>query len=104
MASQQDRDNANAIVTVVDKSGQVHIKHELLKNIPVDIPLDERALARAGTSRGCTLNMGNYESVKIDAWLTIPCHLGQVDAAYEYAADWAESRVREEVGKVRSGK
>ena len=103
MAGEKDRGNATAIVTVVDRSGTTHIKNELLDKLPVDVPLDERVLARIGTSRGVTLNMGNYESVRVDVWATVPCHAGDIGTAYEAVSEWCENRVRDEVSKVKKG-
>jgi len=103
MATEKDRGNATAIVTVVDSSGTESIKHELFSKLPFGVPVEEAALARVGTSRGVTLNMGNYESVRVDVWVTVPCHLSETVEAYEFVSDWCEVRVKDEVSKIRSG-
>ena len=103
MASEKDRGNGDAIVTVIVPGGEEKIKTEVLNNLPIDVPLDERVLSRVGTSRGCTLNLGNYESARVDVWITVPCHVGQSDIAYEFVAKWCEDRVKEEVGNIKKG-
>lgn len=50
---------------------------------------------------GLTLNIGNYESARVDVRITVPCYKEETDAAYDYAKTWAEERVRREVDSVR---
>lgn len=50
---------------------------------------------------GLTLNIGNYESARVDVKVSVPCYREETDAAYEYAKTWAESRVKQEVAAVR---
>ena len=50
---------------------------------------------------GLTLNIGNYESARVDVKVSVPCYREETDAAYEYAKAWAESRVKQEVAAVR---
>ena len=51
---------------------------------------------------GLTLNIGNYESARVDVKLNVPCYREEVDEAYEWARKWAEDRVRREVKEVRA--
>lgn len=50
---------------------------------------------------GLTLNIGNYESARVDVKVSVPCYREETDAAYEYAKAWAEERVKQEVLSVR---
>lgn len=50
---------------------------------------------------GLTLNIGNYESARVDVRVSVPCYREEVNEAYEWAKKWAEERVREEVTNVR---
>lgn len=50
---------------------------------------------------GLTLNIGNYESARVDVKVSVPCYREETDAAYEWAKNWAEARVRQEVQSVR---
>jgi hypothetical protein len=50
---------------------------------------------------GLTLNIGNYESARVDVKVSVPCYREEADAAYEWAKQWAEERVRQAVSAVR---
>lgn len=69
-------------------------------------PLEVRAFvtppAHIELGYGLTLNIGNYESARIDVKLNVPCYREEVDEAYEWARKWAEERVRREVKEVRA--
>jgi len=61
--------------------------------------------ARVNVDFGFTVNMGNYEFVRIDVGISVPCYKEEADEAYEHAKEWASSRVKEEIAdakKVRS--
>jgi hypothetical protein len=50
---------------------------------------------------GLTLNIGNYESARVDVKVSVPCYAEEVNEAYEWAKNFAEERVRQEVQSVR---
>jgi hypothetical protein len=60
--------------------------------------------AKVGVNMGLTLNLGNFESARIDVSLSIPCYSEETDAAYLYAKDWVEKRLNTEVQSVRANK
>jgi len=60
------------------------------------------AMVRRGY--GLTLNLGNYESARLDVSVEVPCHVEDVDAADEWARAWVEERVKAEVSDVRESK
>lgn len=51
---------------------------------------------------GLTLNIGNYESARVEVKVAIPCYPEEADAAYEWAKKWAEERLQREVKDVRN--
>jgi hypothetical protein len=55
-------------------------------------------------SYGMTMNLGNYESARIDVSVDVPCYVEDIHLADEWAANFCEERVKEEVGRVREGK
>jgi hypothetical protein len=57
--------------------------------------------ATVAVSMGLTLNLGRYETARIDVGLKVPCYLEEVDAAYEYARKWVEEKVTAEAEDVR---
>lgn len=60
--------------------------------------------AKVGVNMGLTLNLGNFESARIDVSISVPCYREETDEAYRYAREWVETRLGEEVQSVRSNK
>ena len=46
---------------------------------------------------GMTKNMGNYESLRVDVSLTIPCYTEEIDKVFAMAADKASTFMGEEL-------
>lgn len=55
---------------------------------------DPPALVRV--SGGLTKNMGNYESLRIDVSIEIPCHRDDVDETYNEASEFVANKIAEE--------
>lgn len=43
---------------------------------------------RVGCSGARTVNLGNYESVKISVWLEMPCAKEDIATTYDYVSEW----------------
>lgn len=52
------------------------------------------AFVRVGA--GLTINMDNYESLRIDCAVTIPCKPDSLDSAYQIASDFVADKISEE--------
>ena len=50
---------------------------------------------------GRTLNLGNYESARIDVAITVPCDPEVLQGAYDWASDWVSSKITEAVSQVK---
>jgi hypothetical protein len=50
---------------------------------------------------GLTLNIGNYESARVDVKVSVPCYREEVEDAYAFAKKWAEDKVKQEVADIR---
>jgi len=88
---------ATAVVTrVYGKIGAPESKNEELE---VRSFVTEPAVVEIGY--GLTLNIGNYESARVDVKLTLPCYAEEANAAYDFAKKWAEERVQGEVKEIR---
>lgn len=57
--------------------------------------------AEVSISVGLTLNLGNYESARIDVGLKLPCEPDDIDTVYAYTEQWVEARLETEVAKVK---
>jgi len=53
---------------------------------------------------GATLNMGNYESARIDVELTVPCklELEAMQKGYEWAKSWVQRRLEAEIENTKT--
>ena|SRR5210317_999800 len=52
--------------------------------------------ASISVKAGITINLGNYESARVDVMLTMPCYPEEVDQVYEDTKNWVDSRVDHE--------
>lgn len=57
--------------------------------------------AEVSYGKGVTLNMGNYEAVRIDVRITVPCYREEAEGAYEFAKHRVDDRLREEIEDAR---
>lgn len=60
--------------------------------------------AWVGAKYGATVNIGNYESVRIEASVSLPCYTEEIDAAFEAAWSMVEDEVRPQVRDARGAK
>lgn len=70
---------------------------------PVAAEPTAEALARVEFAVGATLNLGNYESARVDVKLTLPCpqDMESIDMTYAYAKEWAERKLNTEIAYYR---
>ena len=45
---------------------------------------------------GFTQGTGDFNFIRVDARIRVPCALNNVDIAFEWARDWVETKVKEE--------
>ena len=59
--------------------------------------------APAGVSvgYGATINLGDYESAKVNVQVSVPCYTEELDEAILFASGIAEKRVRREVAEIK---
>ena len=49
--------------------------------------------ATVSVKAGFTKNLGNYESARVDVFLSMPCYPEEVDGIYEQVKDWVDARI-----------
>lgn len=68
-STQELKEQAQASVNIQNKKGIV--KKGLVSSPEVKHPTGDKIIAKVvGLSKGVTLNMENYESMRVDAWLS----------------------------------
>jgi len=58
--------------------------------------------ARVKVSQGLTINMGNYESARIDAGVELPCYVEEVSDAFERAYAICGEQLQAQVSEIRA--
>lgn len=62
-------------------------------NANVQLAADENIIIEFGVGR--TINLGNFESVKVNVGLHVPCSKAGIEAAYDWATDWVGDKLSE---------
>jgi hypothetical protein len=102
---------ASGTITKAGKRGRADYSEKPSESVPVATPAaaapgpTTAALARVRYAQGVTLNLGNYESQRIDVELAVPCRPGidAIEAAYAFAQEWVDGKLAEEVEAARGG-
>lgn len=81
------------VVSQYSENKRITAEEETNEIIAV-IEFDTKHVASVSAKYGVTLNMGNFDSVRFDAMITIPCYTEEVDSAMTFAAEKAEGYVR----------
>ena len=84
------------VTTVYGKIGLPSSKDE---EIAVRTFVTNPAMVEIGY--GLTLNIGNYESARIDVRVSLPCYVEETDQAFAFAKKWTEERIQTEVKEIR---
>ncbi len=58
--------------------------------------------ASISVKAGITINLGNYESGRVDVMLTMPCYPEELDSVYEDVKAWVDSRVEHEKREIET--
>lgn len=53
-------------------------------------------------SEGVTLNIGNYQSVRIDVGISLPTYVNEIDDAFVVAKQIVNDRINKEIVEVRN--
>lgn len=90
---------APATLTVARTYGKIGVPESKDETIEVKNFLVQPAQVEIGY--GLTLNIGNYESARVDVKVSVPCYAEEVKEAYEWAKSYAVERIKQEVKEVR---
>ena len=95
----------------VDVPGTTHVQSRILtrhdgeavlKDVKdefeeLEVQVFETEPAYVEASAGVTKSLREYESLRVDVRMRIPCYTERVDKTFEYAAGWVADRLYEEV-------
>jgi hypothetical protein len=74
--------------------------------LPEEIRMADKT-GSVGMSCGLTVNLGNYESARVDAWLTLPCTEESADEVFGKCHAFVSAKVEDKSAKYiekRDGK
>ena len=52
--------------------------------------------AKVSVGLSTTINMGNYESAKVDVFVSLPCYREEVESTYKAALSFVQAKVTQE--------
>ena len=58
--------------------------------------------ATVKTSYGLTLNLGNFESARVDAGVELPCYVEEISKAFQHAWELCQDEIQKQVKSLRS--
>jgi hypothetical protein len=98
-ASTKTKSGVLTITTRYPKGNEDEQREVIVKTYPADIPL-----ATVSVEGSVTKNLGNYESLRIQASITLPCAVEETEDAYAEAWKRVEAQLTTKVLQVAGGK
>lgn len=81
-------------ITTTKHYGREGLEDSEVEKLEVQTFETEPAFVRANF--GLTINLGNYESARVDTSVTLPCYVEEIDEAYKKAIDTAAKKTLEQ--------
>jgi hypothetical protein len=88
---------AQAEISVKNKD---KTEQETVEKVGDDV-LFEDPPCNVGVTAGMTINLGDYNSAKVQVSIHIPCKHEEIEEAYEFGRDWVEGKVTELVEQIK---
>lgn len=84
-----------SVTSQYSKKGELISSEE--ENAVIDVlQFEVDRVASVSAKYGVTINMGNWESCRFDAMVTVPCYTEEIDNAMTFATKKAEEYVKEQ--------
>lgn len=93
--STEERGHGYVRSEVKDREGVYHEAEREVEVLRARFTEDDPP-AFVKVSAGLTINMGNFESLRIDCAVTLPCSRGDLAEAHQIASDFVAERISEE--------
>ena len=101
MKEQEIKMNVEAIFKA---NGKLVTSEEDSEVVAVAVMPDEAHYVTVGTSRRCTINLGNYESATFSVEISTPCPAeeSQIENAYQFISDFCEGKLKEKIAEIET--
>lgn len=102
---EQDENKTDQPTEIISKDAYYDIRKTILGKEQVDIgririrPFVTNT-ANVSVKAGATVNLGNYESARVDVMLSVPCYVEEIDEVYEQTKDWVDRMVKKEYDEL----
>ena len=81
-----------AVATTVDNKTGSELQTQELVGEPKGI---EGPVCIVGIEASMTINMGDYNSVRIGCSLQLPCEHGEIDEVFEFGKQWIDQKMQD---------
>ena len=89
------------ILTKDAESEEEEVLVDEYEEVEVQVFHTEPAFVKA--SAGVTKSLRQFESLRVDVSMTLPCYTEKADEAFDYAAGWVSDRLYDEVDNYFKG-
>lgn len=90
---------AQATVSRKTKDGAVK---ESTENVG-PVKMFEDPPCNVGMTAAMTINLGDYNSAKVQVSLHVPCKHEEIDETFDFAKEWVETKVNTLVEEIQEG-
>lgn len=92
--------------TIQVYENRIPIEHTFNKDERIDVPVSgtipSDKLARVKYSTGITINLGNFQSAKVDVGIELPTHVDDIKDKYDEAALFCYENLLTEIGELQN--
>lgn len=58
--------------------------------------------ANISVKAGATVNLGNYESARVDVMLSVPCYVEEIDEMFPKVKEWVDKKLADEYQELKA--
>ena len=98
----QEHKSTRKVMRQFFSSGEPDSDEEVLEESDVHVFVTEPAYIRV--SHGMTINMGNYQSLRVDVAVTLPCYVEDVDVQRQRISDYVADSLEGEIALYQGDK
>lgn len=106
---------SGAIEKVKVKSGYMKVHRtytksgEIVKEVDgdselIEVPTLTGPTATVSADMGATINLGDYNSAKINVFISVPCYVTEIDNAFLFARNKADELLKKEISSIKGSR
>jgi hypothetical protein len=92
---------------VIAKDGRLEVTRTVLgkedtTSDTISVRPFETNPASISVKAGATVNLGNYESARVDVMLSMPCYIEEIEEVYPKVKEWVDGKLAEEYQELKA--